>query len=87
MPLFVDHSLQALGVFGICQLYAFVNYLRSKMTPDNFQILFQSLIFALAFAGIAAGVVATLLGSEKKFLKFVLHKKYFCVVTYLIKTR
>jgi len=38
----------ALGVFGLCQIHAFVDYLRANMTKDNFAILFRSLVIGVA---------------------------------------
>merc|ERR1711949_89035 len=38
----------ALGVFGLCQIHAFVDYLRANMTRDNFNLLFKSLVIGIA---------------------------------------
>ena len=38
----------ALGVFGLCQIHAFVDYLRASMTKDNFALLFRSLVIGVA---------------------------------------
>jgi len=38
----------ALGVFGLCQIHAFVDYLRANMTKDNFALLFRSLVIGVA---------------------------------------
>ncbi|XP_037964313.2 dolichyl-diphosphooligosaccharide--protein glycosyltransferase subunit STT3A isoform X3 [Plutella xylostella] len=50
-----EHML-ALGTFGLCQLYAFAQYLRSKMSPANFELLFKALVTAL-LATLGTGVV------------------------------
>ncbi|KAL0281461.1 UNVERIFIED_CONTAM: hypothetical protein PYX00_002444 [Menopon gallinae] len=51
-----EHML-ALGVFGLCQIYSFSNYMKSKITGDDFQILFKALLFTLVgFTGVAAGI-------------------------------
>lgn len=40
-------KFQALGVFGLCQILAFSDYLRSKLTPDEFETLFVSLLYSV----------------------------------------
>lgn len=50
-----EHML-ALGTFGLCQLYAFAQYLRSKLSPANFELLFKALVTAL-LATLGTGVV------------------------------
>lgn len=61
-PVQSSEHMAALGVFGLCQLYAFAEYLRSKMTAENFNVLFRSLITFFAFAFVVAGITATLMG-------------------------
>ncbi|KAI8430345.1 hypothetical protein MSG28_000645 [Choristoneura fumiferana] len=41
-----EHML-ALGVFGLCQLYAFAQYLRARLSPANFELLFKALLTTL----------------------------------------
>lgn len=40
-------KFQALGVFGLCQILAFSDYLRSKLTADEFEALFVSLLYSV----------------------------------------
>lgn len=54
---------QALGVFGLCQILAFVEYLRSKLTPDEFQKLFTTL--AYTFGAVLALFIGILTLSGK----------------------
>lgn len=42
--------LQALGVFGLCQILALVDYLRSKLTQDEFETLFSALAYTFGAA-------------------------------------
>ncbi|VVC96064.1 unnamed protein product [Leptidea sinapis] len=37
----------ALGTFGLCQLYAFTQYLRERLSPQNFELLFNALLTTL----------------------------------------
>lgn len=34
-------------MFGLCQILAFVDYLRSKLTPEEFETLFTSLLYTV----------------------------------------
>ncbi|GBP66288.1 Dolichyl-diphosphooligosaccharide--protein glycosyltransferase subunit STT3A [Eumeta japonica] len=50
-----EHML-ALGTFGLCQLYAFTQYLRAKLSPANFELLFKALLTTL-LATLGTGIV------------------------------
>merc|ERR1719431_337957 len=52
-PVQTSEHMLALGVFGLCQILAFVDYLRANMSKDNFNILFKSLVIAIA------GIIST----------------------------
>lgn len=56
--------LQALGVFGLCQILGGINYLRTKIIGDDFQVLFQFIIYLIG--GLVA-VVGGLLSITGKF--------------------
>ena len=45
---------KALGVFGLCQIYSFIDYVRSKLSADAFQTLFKTV------AAVVGGVVAVI---------------------------
>ena len=54
--------LQSLGVFGLCQILSFFNYLKATMSRDHFNFILKALAVAVA-AIVAAGVgVLTLSG-------------------------
>jgi dolichyl-diphosphooligosaccharide--protein glycosyltransferase len=55
-PVQTSEHMLALGVFGLCQIIAFVDYLRANMTKDHFNILFKTLVIAIT------GIIATGLG-------------------------
>lgn len=57
-----EHML-ALGVFGLCQICAFVDYVRSKMSSADFQAL---LSFALSTVGAIIGVGLIILALSGK---------------------
>jgi len=61
-PVETSEHMAALGVFGLCQIYAFVTYLQANMSATNFNVLFRTVVtIALAAAGLTFGV-ATFLG-------------------------
>jgi len=43
-PVQTSEHMAALGVFGLCQIHAFVDYLRYRLSPSYFEILFKSLL-------------------------------------------
>ncbi|CAH1117908.1 unnamed protein product [Phaedon cochleariae] len=56
-----EHML-ALGVFGLCQIVAFVDYIRSKLSKSDFETLYTFLIYAGGILAVAVGTVLTLSG-------------------------
>ena len=74
-PIFSGHSVlglsvvyvlclwQALGVFGLCQIHAFIDYVHSRLTREQFHILFRGLVLFAAVAGLSSFGIATFLGS------------------------
>uniref|UniRef100_A0A2K6E004 Dolichyl-diphosphooligosaccharide--protein glycosyltransferase subunit STT3A n=1 Tax=Macaca nemestrina TaxID=9545 RepID=A0A2K6E004_MACNE len=48
-PVLSSEHMAAFGVFGLCQIHAFVDYLRSKLNPQQFEVLFRS--FSLLTVG------------------------------------
>lgn len=57
--------MAALGVFGLCQIHAFVDYLRSKLNPQQFEILFRSVISLVGFVLLSVGAVLMLTGTPR----------------------
>merc|ERR1711936_983991 len=47
-PVQTSEHMLALGVFGLCQIHSFVDYLRANMTKDNFNVLFKSLVIGIS---------------------------------------
>lgn len=51
-------TFQALGVFGLCQILAFVDYLRSKLSSQDFDTLFSALLYTFGtILAIGVGVL------------------------------
>ena len=59
----VQLSFQALGVFGLCQIHSFIDYVRSKLTKEQFEILFKFLVLVSGAVALLAFGVATAMGS------------------------
>lgn len=57
-----DDCCQALGVFGLCQLHSFVDYLRSRMSKKDFEVLFKAMVIATASITAVVGGALTLTG-------------------------
>lgn len=57
-PVQSSEHMAALGVFGLCQLYAFVDYVRAKMPKEHFEVLYKNL---LMFSVVVVGIVGTVL--------------------------
>lgn len=56
-----EHML-ALGVFGLCQIVAFANYLGSKLTGEDFEVLYKSLLGGSLILIGGLGTILTLSG-------------------------
>lgn len=50
-----EHML-ALGVFGLCQLHAFADYLRARVSEESFAVLFRALV-TVVLGGVAVVLV------------------------------
>ncbi|KAI1289677.1 Dolichyl-diphosphooligosaccharide--protein glycosyltransferase subunit STT3A [Halotydeus destructor] len=61
-PVQSSEHMAAFGVFGLCQLYAFSDFIKSKMTKENYEILFKSIVVTLAGIALSAGTVLTIMG-------------------------
>lgn len=59
--------LQALGVFGLCQMHAFIDYVRSKLSVEQFNILFRSIVLMGAVVSLSVAAIGTATGSILSF--------------------
>ena len=55
--------IQAFGVFGLCQIHAFVDYIRSKLSREQFELLFRTLAIVVAVTSVVVFGTLTVLGS------------------------
>jgi dolichyl-diphosphooligosaccharide--protein glycosyltransferase len=63
-PVTSSEHMAAFGVFGLCQLYAFNEYIKSKLSQHFYDILFRSLVLLIGFVALSAGVFLTVIGSK-----------------------
>ncbi|XP_064556127.1 dolichyl-diphosphooligosaccharide--protein glycosyltransferase subunit STT3A [Drosophila montana] len=61
-PIQSSEHMLALGVFGLCQIHAFVDYLRSRMPKDHFDLLFKTLVSSIISLVLIVGTLLTLTG-------------------------
>uniref|UniRef100_A0A672NU70 Dolichyl-diphosphooligosaccharide--protein glycosyltransferase subunit STT3A n=1 Tax=Sinocyclocheilus grahami TaxID=75366 RepID=A0A672NU70_SINGR len=61
-PVQSSEHMAAFGVFGLCQIHAFVDYLRSKLNTQQFEVLFKSVISLVGIILLSAGAVLMLTG-------------------------
>jgi len=61
-PVQSSEHMAALGVFGLCQIHTFIDYVRSRLTREQFDILFRSLVLIAAVISLSAFGVASALG-------------------------
>uniref|UniRef100_A0A673Z1Z8 Dolichyl-diphosphooligosaccharide--protein glycosyltransferase subunit STT3A n=1 Tax=Salmo trutta TaxID=8032 RepID=A0A673Z1Z8_SALTR len=61
-PVQSSEHMAAFGVFGLCQIHAFVDYLRSKLNTQQFEVLFKSVISLVGFVLLSVGTVLMLTG-------------------------
>uniref|UniRef100_A0A8C1INE6 Dolichyl-diphosphooligosaccharide--protein glycosyltransferase subunit STT3A n=1 Tax=Cyprinus carpio TaxID=7962 RepID=A0A8C1INE6_CYPCA len=61
-PVQSSEHMAAFGVFGLCQIHAFVDYLRSKLNTQQFEVLFKSVISLVGIILLSVGAVLMLTG-------------------------
>lgn len=63
-PVQSSEHMAAFGVFGLCQLYAFNEYLKSKLSKEYYDILFRSVVLLIGITALTAGIALSVIGSE-----------------------
>jgi len=61
-PIQSSEHMAAFGIFGLCQLMAFYEYAQSKLSADQFQVLFKAVATLLATALAVVGTILTITG-------------------------
>ncbi len=63
-PIQSSEHMAAFGVFGLCQLFAFYNYCQSKLSGEQFEVLFRALATLLAGVLVLVAGILTITGSK-----------------------
>ncbi|TKR71663.1 hypothetical protein L596_019225 [Steinernema carpocapsae] len=66
-PVQTSEHMAAFGIFGLCQLMAFTTWLKSKMTEQNYNIFFNSVVAFLVSLFIFAVIIVSALGKVAPF--------------------
>lgn len=61
-PVQSSEHMAALGVFGLCQLHAFVDYIRARLPKEHFEILFKTVVIIIGGISLVVGAVLTITG-------------------------
>ncbi|KAI9506329.1 dolichyl-diphosphooligosaccharide--protein glycosyltransferase subunit STT3 [Coemansia spiralis] len=61
-PTFTSEHMAALGTFGLLQLVAFANFVRTLLPDQHFQILLRGAVFSLFVVGVGGLVLLTMTG-------------------------
>lgn len=65
-PVQSSEHMAAFGVFGLCQLVALTQYIRSKLSKEYYDILFQTLVLFSGGLVLSAIVILTFIGSKSE---------------------
>lgn len=63
--------LQALGVFGLCQILGGINYMKTKIIGEDFQTMFQFIMYLIGGAVVAVGTLLTISGKHFYIFKII----------------
>jgi hypothetical protein len=63
-PIQSSEHMAAFGVFGLCQLLAFYQFAQTKLSQEQFNVLFKFCVFSLGGVAGLAGIYLTITGSK-----------------------
>ncbi|XP_076065049.1 catalytic subunit 3A of the oligosaccharyltransferase complex [Oratosquilla oratoria] len=61
-PVSTSEHMGAFGVFGLCQIHAFVDYVKSRLNKEQFEVLFRAVISTVASLSVLVLVLLTATG-------------------------
>jgi len=61
-PVLTSEHMGALGVFGLCQLHAFVDYVRARLSKEHFDVLFRGVLSTIGVVAVLGLVTLSALG-------------------------
>lgn len=53
---------QALGVFGLCQIFAFIEYVRARLSKEYFETLLKAVLVTVFSAVVVVSVILSITG-------------------------
>lgn len=73
-PVQSSEHMAAFGVFGLCQLHCFNSYIKSKLSSEQYDVLFRSLVLFIGGCSLASIIILTIIGSMNFFNNFCILK-------------
>lgn len=64
------YIIQALGVFGLCQIFAFIEYVRARLTKEYFETLLKAVLITVFSAVVVVGVILSITGKFNQVVDF-----------------
>ncbi|KAF7493609.1 Dolichyl-diphosphooligosaccharide--protein glycosyltransferase subunit STT3A [Sarcoptes scabiei] len=61
-PVQSSEHMAAFGVFGLCQLHCFNSYIKSKLSSEQYDVLFRSLVLFIGGCSLASIIILTIIG-------------------------
>lgn len=49
-------------MFGLCQIYAFIDYVRSRLSKEFFEVLFKAVVMTVLSAAVIVSIALTISG-------------------------
>lgn len=56
---------QALGVFGLCQICAFIEYVRARLSKEYFETLLKAVLMTVFSAVVVVGIILSITGKSQ----------------------
>lgn len=53
---------QALGVFGLCQIFAFIEYVRARLSKEYFETLLKAVLMTVFSGVVIVGIILSITG-------------------------
>ena len=65
-PVQSSEHMAAFGLFGLCQIVGFYNYCKSKLTTEQFEVLFKAAAMLIVIAFLIVSTILSITGSKQK---------------------
>lgn len=56
-------------MFGLCQIFAFIEYVRARLTKEYFETLLKAVLITVFSAAVVVGVILSITGKQQITLK------------------